>query len=297
MPPWRCCANCAITMPRWSGASSSRRWASRTRSSRVPTGAGRSSSMTRTLPAAEAALAAWERENLAATRPARADPSTAGPSPARPWGSAILAFAVYAGLPPSAESSSSGGSADAARMLKGEWWRAATALTLHADLAARRRQRRGARHLPRRSRAPAGPCARHLAGARRRHRGERAHGARRSRRPCVHRCLDGGLRRARHAERPPGAASSRVAHAGRRAWRSWGSWAPARGPTSSRTSSASPPASRRAWPYAALRRRDARSSSRPSRSWPSRPSLSPGGEHSRIDPRRSAPTHPKSCAN
>ncbi len=85
------------------------------------------------VPAAEAALAAWEAEN-----PQR------GEVPARPdhgrslagvgAGLAILAFAAHAGLGPSG-SLFERGSADAARMLQGEWWRAATALTLHADLA------------------------------------------------------------------------------------------------------------------------------------------------------------------
>jgi membrane associated rhomboid family serine protease len=84
-------------------------------------------------PAAEAALVAWEVEN-----PPRPDPL------ARPdggWslagvavGLSILAFAARAGLG-TAGSLFERGSADAARMLQGEWWRAATALTLHADLA------------------------------------------------------------------------------------------------------------------------------------------------------------------
>jgi membrane associated rhomboid family serine protease len=49
-------------------------------------------------------------------------------------GLAILAFAVLVGLRPPG-SLVGRGSADAARMLQGEWWRAATALTLHADVA------------------------------------------------------------------------------------------------------------------------------------------------------------------
>jgi rhomboid protease GluP len=83
--------------------------------------------------AAEADLAAWEAEN-----PPRPD------VPPRPdhgrslagvaVGLAILAFALRVGLPP-AGSLFERGSADAARMLQGEWWRAVTALTLHADLA------------------------------------------------------------------------------------------------------------------------------------------------------------------
>jgi len=84
-------------------------------------------------PAAEAALAAWEVEN--ASRPellARPDygRSLAGAAA----GLAILAFALHVDLRP-AGSLFERGSADAARMLQGEWWRAATALTLHVDLA------------------------------------------------------------------------------------------------------------------------------------------------------------------
>jgi rhomboid protease GluP len=84
-------------------------------------------------PAAEAALAAWEVEN-----PPRAEP-LAGPDGG--WslagvavGISIVAFNARFGLGP-AGSLFQRGSADAARMLQGEWWRAATALTLHADLA------------------------------------------------------------------------------------------------------------------------------------------------------------------
>jgi rhomboid protease GluP len=84
-------------------------------------------------PAAEAALAAWEAENP--PRPgfvARPDygRSLAGAA----VGFAILALAAYAGLHP-ARNLVERGSADAARMLDGEWWRAVTALTLHVDLA------------------------------------------------------------------------------------------------------------------------------------------------------------------
>jgi rhomboid protease GluP len=84
-------------------------------------------------PAAEAALAAWEAENPARSEPlARPDygRSLAGVA----VGLAILAFTVLVGLRP-AGSLVERGSADAARMLQGEWWRAATALTLHSDLA------------------------------------------------------------------------------------------------------------------------------------------------------------------
>ena len=84
-------------------------------------------------PAAEAALAAWEAENP--PRPgllARPDHGRSFAGVA--VGLAILAFAVAVGLP-SAGNLVERGSADAARMLQGEWWRAATALTLHVDLA------------------------------------------------------------------------------------------------------------------------------------------------------------------
>jgi len=84
-------------------------------------------------PAAEAALAAWETEN-----PPRPE-SVASPDYGKSLvsaavGLAILAIAIHVGLPP-ARSLVERGSADATRMLNGEWWRAATALTLHADLA------------------------------------------------------------------------------------------------------------------------------------------------------------------
>jgi rhomboid protease GluP len=84
-------------------------------------------------PAANATLTAWETEN--AQRPE--------PLPNQDYGSslvgaaaglAILAFSIHAGLPP-AWAFADRGSADAARMLTGEWWRAATALTLHVDVA------------------------------------------------------------------------------------------------------------------------------------------------------------------
>jgi membrane associated rhomboid family serine protease len=83
-------------------------------------------------PSAEAAIGAWEAENRQSPAP-----------PPRPEygrslagvavGLAILAFAFRGGIRPSELIER--GSADAARMLHGEWWRAATALTLHADLA------------------------------------------------------------------------------------------------------------------------------------------------------------------
>jgi rhomboid protease GluP len=84
-------------------------------------------------PAAEAALAAWEAENP--PRPGLLARSDYGRSlVGAATGLAILAFAVHVGLHPEGNLIERG-SADAARMLHGEWWRAATALTLHADLA------------------------------------------------------------------------------------------------------------------------------------------------------------------
>jgi membrane associated rhomboid family serine protease len=83
--------------------------------------------------AAEAALAAWVVENRA--RP--------GPLPRPEYGSSlagvavgfvVLVFSLRSGLG-SAGPVFERGSADAVRMLHGEWWRAVTALTLHADLA------------------------------------------------------------------------------------------------------------------------------------------------------------------
>lgn len=81
-------------------------------------------------PAAEAALAAWAAENA---RRAPAPEPDYGPSRV-PAGAALalLAFTAFALLDPATAWVERGG-ADAARMVSGEWWRAATALTLHAD--------------------------------------------------------------------------------------------------------------------------------------------------------------------
>jgi rhomboid protease GluP len=81
--------------------------------------------------AAEGVLAAWEGENAPRTEPP--GKPTYGPSAVGAVASlAIVSFAAFVGL-------SAGtnwverGTADAARVLHGEWWRVATALTLHAD--------------------------------------------------------------------------------------------------------------------------------------------------------------------
>lgn len=80
---------------------------------------------------ASAALAAFEAENAAAPEPAAA----------RSYGDsyvggvvalALIGFATFVG-PRSATAWFERGSADAEKLLRGEWWRAATALTLHAD--------------------------------------------------------------------------------------------------------------------------------------------------------------------
>ncbi len=81
--------------------------------------------------AAEEALAAWEAENARRPEPAGA-PERGGLVTGVVTGTAILLLAVPLGLG-MAGSRFQRGSADAARMLQGEWWRAVTALTLHAD--------------------------------------------------------------------------------------------------------------------------------------------------------------------
>jgi rhomboid protease GluP len=83
---------------------------------------------------AQAALAAFERENplpvprVQAPRP---------PTPAVACGLvlflSILAFHVWTGPDSSGSPWFSRGSADAAAIVRGEWWRTVTALTLHAD--------------------------------------------------------------------------------------------------------------------------------------------------------------------
>jgi rhomboid protease GluP len=83
--------------------------------------------------AAEAALASWEAENPPRTE-LLARPEYGRSLAGVAAGLAVLAFALLLGLP-SAGNLVERGSADAARMLQGGWWRAATAMTLHADLA------------------------------------------------------------------------------------------------------------------------------------------------------------------
>jgi membrane associated rhomboid family serine protease len=83
---------------------------------------------------AEAALSAYERENPPAPPPPELPPPPnwiAGALLALTW----IAFLRITGPRDPAVSWFAHGSADAARILAGETWRATTALTLHADLA------------------------------------------------------------------------------------------------------------------------------------------------------------------
>ena len=82
---------------------------------------------------AERVLAAWEAEN--APRPEAPARPIYGPSLVGAVAAvAIVSFAAFLGLTSSARWVERG-SADAALILRGEWWRVATALTLHADAA------------------------------------------------------------------------------------------------------------------------------------------------------------------
>jgi membrane associated rhomboid family serine protease len=78
-------------------------------------------------------LAAWERENVREPEP------EAPPLAPFPWlataalAAALLGFFAVTGPRAAASEWFGAGSARAARILAGEWWRAVTALTLHAD--------------------------------------------------------------------------------------------------------------------------------------------------------------------
>jgi membrane associated rhomboid family serine protease len=81
-------------------------------------------------PAAKSAIAAWEAE------------SSAGAPPSQDYGRSRLGVAAALAVASFAAFTFGPGSrwvergrADAARIIHGEWWRAATALTLHADAA------------------------------------------------------------------------------------------------------------------------------------------------------------------
>ena len=86
-------------------------------------------------PKAEAAVAAFEREN---PPPASAPPVESAGGIAAATGTifflSLLALHIWTG-PESGNVWFARGAADAAAILRGEWWRAITALTLHADAA------------------------------------------------------------------------------------------------------------------------------------------------------------------
>src|SRR2546422_609252 len=83
---------------------------------------------------AQAALRTFEREN---PPPAPRVQTSRSPTPAVACGLlfflSILAFHVWTGPESSASPWFSRGSADAAAIVRGEWWRTVTALTLHGD--------------------------------------------------------------------------------------------------------------------------------------------------------------------
>ena len=82
---------------------------------------------------AELALAAFEGENPLPVRAPREEPAPAeGVLAGLVFGLALLALQIWTG-PESDHAWFVRGSADAASILRGEWWRTVTALTLHAD--------------------------------------------------------------------------------------------------------------------------------------------------------------------
>lgn len=82
---------------------------------------------------AEAAVTAFERENPVERGRRREVPAPgAGVAAGTIFGLALLALHVWTG-PESENEWFARGSAEAAAILRGEWWRAVTALTLHAD--------------------------------------------------------------------------------------------------------------------------------------------------------------------
>jgi membrane associated rhomboid family serine protease len=83
---------------------------------------------------AEVAVAAFERENpLPAARDEPAPSTTGAVACGLVFFLALLAMHVWTGPDSQPSPWFARGSADAAAILRGEWWRAITALTLHAD--------------------------------------------------------------------------------------------------------------------------------------------------------------------
>jgi rhomboid protease GluP len=81
---------------------------------------------------ATAVLVAFERENEARPVPVEVQPVASGVLAALLFGLPLVLFQMWTG-PQSSEVWFVRGSADAAALIHGEWWRAVTALTLHAD--------------------------------------------------------------------------------------------------------------------------------------------------------------------
>jgi membrane associated rhomboid family serine protease len=82
---------------------------------------------------AETVLAAFERENPIVRRPADVPETAAGVAAGLVFFLAVVLFQVWTGPESSQSEWFARGSAEAERILRGEWWRALTALTLHAD--------------------------------------------------------------------------------------------------------------------------------------------------------------------
>lgn len=83
---------------------------------------------------AQAAIAAFERENPLEVRPPeRVHPITGAVATGVAFSLAVLAMYLRTGPEVAGSRWFERGSADAAAILRGEWWRSVTALTLHAD--------------------------------------------------------------------------------------------------------------------------------------------------------------------
>jgi rhomboid protease GluP len=83
---------------------------------------------------AQAAIAAFERENPLPVRPPeRVHPLTGAVATGVAFSLAVVAMYLRTGPEVAGSPWFERGSADAAAILRGEWWRSVTALTLHAD--------------------------------------------------------------------------------------------------------------------------------------------------------------------